>query len=79
MKKRLQFGWDFDMVAAYSTDIANAMETQLLQKFQAWSAQLNSFGVKKPFCKKPDCSDMTVIIKDYNANFRIVIDINTVE
>ena len=78
VKKHLRFGWVFDMVADFSTDLANAMKTRLHQKFVTWSRKLNGQQSAIPFCVTDDCSDMTITLTNNNNDYRITIDIDGV-
>ena len=73
--KHLQFGWDFDLRADFSHDIANEIEKQLRQKFVKWNTQLGQqYGTS--FCAKADCSDVTILVTDYSKDFRVKIDVD---
>jgi len=78
VKKHVHFGWDFDLAADFSIDIANAMIVQLRGKLVTWSTTLEGLSSKTPFCVKADCTDATITVVNYKKNFRISIDIDNV-
>ena len=78
MKKRLQFGWDFDLVADFATDGADTMKVQLRERFVTWSNALATSGVQKPFCNVSDCSDLAIDVVNFEKNFRLTFDIDAV-
>lgn len=78
VKKRLQFGWDFDLSVDFTADNAIAMKTQIKAKFETWSSEVANVGVTKSFCKNADCSDLTIDVSEYKKNFRLKFDIDAV-
>ena len=78
VKKHLQFGWDFDLIADFTTDGANTMKVQLRERFVTWSNALATSGVQKPFCNVSDCSDLVIDVVNFEKNFRLTFDIDAV-
>ena len=74
----MKFGWDFDLKADFTTDNGIAMKKQLLQKLAAWNIYLKTKHPGTPFCKKSDCSDVSITVTNNNKDFRIKFNIDRV-
>ena len=78
VKKHLKCGWDFDIDADFTTDIARAMESQLRKKFEYWNTKLKNQQYGTPFCVKSDCSDVSIKVNDNKKDYRIQCEISSV-
>ena len=78
LKKRLKFGWNFDLSADFTADKASEMKTRLFQKFVDWNTKLKKLQHGTPFCVKADCSDVIINVTNNMKDFHIEINIDAV-